>query len=282
MSSIYMDSFISYLQNEKRYSKHTVISYYTDIKQFMEYLANEYQINDLSQSDKNHLRFWVISLLKAGIAERSVNRKLSSIRKYYYFLMKQGLMTTNPVDKIIKPKVKKRLPEFVEEKHITYLLDYNNFSDDFLGTRDKLIIDLFYSTGIRLSELINLKTKDILKEECTIKVLGKRNKERIIPFHQNLLNNISNYEIFCKRKDIKTREYFFVSEKNEKLYAKYVYRLVNKYLNTVTTAKKKSPHVLRHTFATHMLNNGADINAIKELLGHANLVSYTDIHTYFI
>jgi len=210
----------------------------------------------------------------------SVNRKISTLKTFYKFMQRQGYIKSNPMDKVVSPKIKKKLPLFIEEKHITALLDDFSFGNDFPGIRNRTIIETFYNTGIRLSELIGIQNFDIDLYNNTIKVLGKRQKERIIPIHSSFAKSLKEY-IEIKKSYFTTLDhnYFFVTDKGEKLYEKFVYRVVNKYLTMVTTIEKKSPHVLRHTFATHMLNHGADLNAIKELLGHANL-SATQVYTH--
>lgn len=270
------DSFIAYLRFEKRFSEHTVLAYATDINQFKAYLNSVYRINDISEVVHPVIRSWVVSLMEQKISPRSVNRKITTLKTFYKFLLRQGMVKENPMLKIQAPKTSKRLPVFVEKEKMDVLLDNIEFGDDFEGQRNKLIIELFYATGMRLSELINLKQSDVDIQACQVKVLGKRNKERIIPFNAELIAQIESY---LTLKPDSQNEFFFVSKNGDKLYAKRVYSIVKSYLSQVTTIDKKSPHVLRHTFATHMLNKGADLNAIKELLGHANL-SATQIYTH--
>jgi integrase/recombinase XerC len=212
--------------------------------------------------------------LEQGVTARSVNRKISTLKTYFKFLLREGFISETPMSKVISPKSKKRLPVFIEQDHIELLLNEDNFDDGFIGARDKLIIDFFYVTGIRLSELINIKIVDINFDNKLVKVLGKRNKERLIPLSNR---SIKELELFIKKN--KLNDYLFTNLKGKKVYTKLVYRVVNKYIGKVSSANKRSPHILRHTFATHMLNNGADINAIKELLGHANL-SATQVYTH--
>ncbi len=274
---MYKKQFKKYLLYEKRYSEHTVNAYLTDVSQFNEYCeGNNASINSVS---RELLRQWVVQMIESGIASVTVNRKISTIKTYYKFLFRDGFITQNPTLKLSLIKKKKKLPSFVEKDNINFLLDNVEFTDDYVGIRDKLILCVFYNTGMRRSELINITIKDIDLYKKTIKVIGKRNKERLIPISDNLLNSINNY--INIRADLykNDNELLFLTEKGKQLYPKAVYRIVNKYLNYVTNIDKKSPHVLRHTFATHMLNNGADLNAIKELLGHANL-SATQIYTH--
>ena len=269
------NKFITYLSSEKRFSEHTIKSYTTDLKQFTSFLSSEFQITDeINEISFQIIRTWIASLLEKGITPRSVNRKISTLKTYFKFLIREGELIENPMTKVVAPKSKKRLPVFIEEDQIASLLNEVQFEEGFVGQRNKLIIELFYVTGIRLSELINIKINDVDFNNQTIKVLGKRNKERIIPLSSNFLNDLN---LFIKSN--KQNKYLFTNLEGDKLYNKLVYRLVNKYIGEISSVNKKSPHILRHTFATHMLNNGADINAIKELLGHANL-SATQVYTH--
>jgi integrase/recombinase XerC len=270
------DSFIKYLQFEKRLSNHTIIAYSGDLNQFFSFLTDSYDITDISDVNHTVVRSWIVALMEEKMDPRSVNRKITTLKTFYKYLLRQGTITENPMLKILSPKVSKKLPVFVEKDNMDTLIDNIPFGDDFDGVRNKLIIELFYETGIRLSELINLKQADVDLYACQIKVLGKRNKERIVPFGPVMKKNLQHY---IDQKGSLSSEYFFVLESGKKMYEKFVYRMVNKYLSLVTTIDKTSPHVLRHTFATHMLNNGAELNAIKELLGHANL-STTQIYTH--
>ena len=269
------NKFITYLSSEKRFSEHTIKSYATDLKQFTSFLSSEFQIIDeINEISFQIIRTWIASLLEKGINPRSVNRKISTLKTYFKFLIREGELVENPMMKVVAPKSKKRLPVFIEEDQIASLLNEVQFEEGFVGQRNKLIIELFYFTGIRLSELINIKISDVDFNNQSIKVLGKRNKERIIPLSSNFLNDLN---LFIKAN--KQNKYLFTNLEGDKLYNKLVYRLVNKYIGEISSVNKKSPHILRHTFATHMLNNGADINAIKELLGHANL-SATQVYTH--
>ena len=269
------NKFITYLSSEKRFSEHTIKSYTTDLKQFTSFLSSEFQIIDeINEISFQIIRTWIASLLEKGINPRSVNRKISTLKTYFKFLIREGELIENPMMKVVAPKSKKRLPVFIEEDQIASLLNEVQFEEGFVGQRNKLIIELFYVTGIRLSELINIKISDVDFNNQSIKVLGKRNKERIIPLSSNVVNDLN---IFIENNQ--KNKYLFTNLEGEKLYNKLVYRLVNKYIGEISSVNKKSPHILRHTFATHMLNNGADINAIKELLGHANL-SATQVYTH--
>lgn len=270
------DSFLQYLQFEKRLSAHTVTAYSSDINQFIIYLQTNYQVKSLDEINHTLVRNWIVELMDQKITPRSVNRKITTLKTFYKYLLRQGIVSENPMLKIISPKTSKRLPVFVEKDNMNLLLDTVEFGDDLDGVRNKLIIELFYATGIRLSELINLKQANVDLEACQIKVLGKRNKERIIPINNQVRDSI---QIYMDKKPGLPGEFLFQLKSGKKMYEKFVSRVVNTYLSGITTIDKKSPHVLRHTFATHMLNNGADLNAIKELLGHANL-SATQVYTH--
>lgn len=268
------DKFISYLQNEKRYSPLTVSAYNTDLIQFYNFIKAQYDLTEIEEVTHGFIRSWIVDMIDAGITTRSVNRKITTLRSYYKFLLREKVVDRNPMLKILPPKTSKKLPVFVEKSGMDELFDVIEFEKGPKGRRDKLIILLMYSTGIRLSELINLKVADIDLKLGTLKVLGKGNKERILPFSDTLRDEIIQYlDELCPI------EWLFITDKGKKLYPKLVYRLVNSYLSKVTTISKKSPHVLRHTFATHMLNNGADLNAIKEFLGHVSL-SATQVYTH--
>ena len=267
------EKFLQFLEHEKRYSVHTIKSYSTDLEQFIQFLSSEFQVNTVKNVNFQFVRSWIAKLLSNNISPRSVNRKITTLKTYFRFLLQENLIKQSPMQKIISPKTSKRLPVFVEQVKMEQLLNEIDFGVGFLAQRDRLILELFYFTGIRLSELINLKNKDINYSDSTILVLGKRKKERLIPLTSDILSKIKKLNASNKSK------YLFTTDKGKQISTKQVYRLVNKYLGMVTTLDKKSPHILRHTFATHLLNNGADINAIKELLGHANL-SATQIYTH--
>ncbi|MES2590233.1 MAG: tyrosine-type recombinase/integrase [Bacteroidota bacterium] len=275
-SDVCRDKFLEFIQYEKRSSSHTLVAYSTDLKQFIQYLTATYEVTDISEVSHTVIRSWIVSLMEQKITPRSVNRKITVLKTFYKFLLRQGIVTQNPMLKILSPKTSKRLPVFVEKEKMDVLLDDTVFGDDLEGQRNKLIIELFYATGIRLSELINLKQSNVDLYQCQIKVIGKRNKERIVPFNNQLKAQIQQY---LEAKADLNNEFLFINKNGKQLYEKFVYRIVNTYLSQITTVNKKSPHVLRHTFATHMLNNGADLNAIKELLGHANL-SATQVYTH--
>jgi integrase/recombinase XerC len=269
------EDFENYLVSEKRFSEHTVTAYKIDLDQFLAFTEIKNR-RDLLEVSPMLIRGWIVSLYDNKIAKKSINRKLSTLRTFFKWLQKNGEIEINPISKVQGVKAEKRLPSFAKviEMENDKLLNY--FSDDFDGIRNKLIVEIFYQTGIRLSELIELKDKDIDSE--SIKVLGKRNKERKIPISSDL------YKIILEYKQLKTSLFnqsihFFILKNGNKLYSKLVYRIINNYLGFVTNLDKCSPHVLRHTFATHMLNNGAGLETLKELLGHANL-SATQIYTH--
>ena len=260
--------FIQYLNTEKRFSSNTVSSYLTDLRQFYEYLYSKHAVERVEDINFQFIRSWISSILESGLTARTVNRKISTLKTYFRFLLKLGLITENPIIKIIPPKSEKKLPVFISIKNMSNLFNKIEFKDTFEGKRDKLILEFFYATGVRLSEIINIKVHDINFEKSYVKVLGKRNKERLVPLTLKLSKEI---KLFIFKYELKDN--LFVNLKGKKMYHKEIYRLVVKYINLISTISKKSPHVLRHTFATHMLNNGADINAIKELLGHTSLAT---------
>ena len=268
------DKFLSYLKNEKRYSPLTVSAYTTDLTQFYNFIKAQYELTRIEEVTHGLVRSWIVDMIDAGISTRSVNRKITTLKSYYKFLLRAGVVEKNPMLKILPPKTSKKLPVFVEKSSMDELLDAVEFDEGEKGSRDRLIILLLYSTGIRLSELLNLRVTDIDFNKGTMKILGKGNKERVLPFSGSLGDEINAY-----LDTVHPIEWLFVTDKGKKLYAKLVYRVVNSYLRKVTTISKTSPHVLRHTFATHMLNNGADLNAIKEFLGHVSL-SATQIYTH--
>ncbi len=274
------ESFLKYLQYEKRYSPHTIRSYLDDIEQFMSF--SDFNDKNFKPGNVDHkkIRSWIVDLVNNNISIRSVRRKISTLKSFYKYLLREGHVSYNPVEKILTPRADNKLPAFINKKHMDILLDEIDFGNDFKGIRNKLIIEMFYNTGIRVSELINLKINSINIEELKLKVTGKRNKERIIPFTRVFRDSLQKYlDIRLEKYRSGGDDFLFLTEKSNKMYPKLVYRIVNKYLNLITTIEKKSPHVLRHTFATHMLNAGADLNAIKELLGHSNLAA-TEIYTH--
>ena len=267
--------FISYLSSERRLSQNTIVSYSNDLDQFHCFLNEHFNItSQISEVSFHIVRSWVANLFENGVQSRSINRKISTLKTFFKYLEREELIEVNPMLKIVGPKTSKGLPLFVKENEIKLLLEEVVFESGFIGRRDKLIIEIFYSTGMRLTELINIKITDINFHYKSIKVIGKRNKERIIPLSNSIINSI---QLFISEFDLK--DSLITNSKGNKVYSKLVYRVVKKYLSKITSINKKSPHILRHTFATHMLNNGADINAIKDLLGHSNL-NATQVYTH--
>lgn len=277
------DLFLNYLTVERRFSKHTIISYKTDLSQFAKFIKDSYELEDIKEVNHLYIRSWIVSLMENGIDPKSVNRKITALRSFYKFLIKTEVIDKNPMLKIQAPKVSKKLPEFLDEKKMDVLFDnMSNGGDLYEEVRDFLILDFFYRTGVRLSELIELKINNVNFHNLTITVTGKRNKVRQIPITIGFKQDLEKY--LKLRKDFLSLlnldcHYFFTDNKGNKMYPVFVYRIVKTNIKMVSTGKKKSPHILRHTFATTMLNNGADINAIKELLGHSNL-SATQVYTH--
>lgn len=272
--------FIKYLELEKRFSKHTVVAYQTDLDQFYKYFQDTYSLASISEVRHFHVRAWVVELMQNKITPRSINRKLSTLKTYFKFLKKRKKITENPMLKVIAPKVGKRLPVVVKEVELSTLFEKINFGEGYGAVRDEMIMELLYATGMRKSELIQLTPNHIDFHNRQIKVLGKGNKERLIPFAKPLADRLKNYL------DVREDEFglgelasLFVTNKGKAMYPKFVYNLVKKYLSQVTTVEQRSPHVLRHSFATHLSNNGADLNAIKELLGHSSLAA-TQVYTH--
>lgn len=273
-------SFIEYLQFEKRYSQHTIVSYQTDLEQFFAFLISQYDSPPLASVNAGFVRSWLAEMRNEDMTPKSLNRKISSLKSFFKYLMKAGEVKQSPMTTIAAPKVGKRLPSFVAQNDMHTLQQYVEFPDTWKGQTDKLLLDLLYATGMRLSELINLKESQVDNANCQVKVLGKGSKERIIPVSTDIINQLTTYAKNKKKIPGETAcPNFFVNEKGKPLYPKYVYNVVKANLSLVTTLKKKSPHVLRHTFATHLTNNGADLNAIKELLGHSSLAA-TQIYTH--
>jgi integrase/recombinase XerC len=270
-----VESFLRYITAVRHYSGHTVISYKNDLEQFIAFCnLPEGQI-----PDHHNIREWIVELMDRGISARSVRRKISALKSYYHYLVRENILASNPVKRVLMPRTEKKLPVFVQEKNMDQLLDDISFGNDFEGTRNRLVIELLYLTGMRVSELTGLKCTDVNLYESTLRVLGKRNKERIIPLVPEVVAGIREYESKRTQAAPEDNAFFFLTAKGEKMYNKLAYRIVHRYLSLVTTLDKKSPHVLRHTFATQMLNKGADLNAIKEILGHANL-SATEVYTH--
>jgi integrase/recombinase XerC len=275
-----IQQFLDYLKFQKRYSQHTIISYKNDLHSFFDFLTLKFGETALSGIKTVFIRSWLAELKQHGMESKSINRKISTLKSFFKYQLKQQTITLSPMTAIISPKVNKRLPQFVDKKDIITLLEQVEFPDTWEGKTDQLILQLFYNTGIRQAELMGLKEIDISKSNGTIKVLGKGNKERIIPVSNQLMNKMQEYtEDKKKMLKVVDKIVLLVTAAGKKLYPRYVYNTVHKYLGLVTTIDKKSPHVLRHTFATHLMNSGADLNAVKELLGHSSLAA-TQIYTH--
>lgn len=274
-----IEQYIEYLRFEKNYSSHTEISYYTDLCQFSRFLLGQKEGLDLVAVDRDVIRQWVVSLLNDGDSSRTVNRKLSALKSFYKYLLREGLVGVNPAMKVVAPKMNKPIPVFVKDADMTLLLDDDYDEADFVQSRDHLILELFYLTGIRRAELIGIVDKDVDFYSKVILVTGKRNKQRLIPMGDRLCCQLQSYMQLRDSVVSSASEAFFVRESGKPLYPMLVHRIVVGLLEQISTLSKTSPHVLRHTFATSMLNNGADINAVKELLGHASLAA-TEIYTH--
>lgn len=270
--------FTNYLRNEKHYSFHTVRSYTDDINQFISFTTGHLNKSDnILQTDA---RSWLVFLSESGLSSRSIRRKVSSLKSYYKFLLKEGNVKSNPFEELVLPKLEKQLPEFIDEKTVSILFDNFKFRANLEGLRDRIIMMLFYNTGIRLSELVSLADKNLDLSNRTIKVRGKRNKERILPINEELTKYIKLY-ISSRDEEFAQTEFsnLLVTNKGEPVYPRLIQRLVDKYLSQVSSLDKRHPHIIRHSFATHLLNNGADLNAVKDLLGHSSLAA-TEIYTH--
>lgn len=286
---MFLEGFESYLKYEKRYSPNTLISYMNDVKQFASFLSEQYNLtlespDHIQSLTSKHIRSWIVELVEKDTLPSSIKRKLSALKTYFKTLQLKNVLKTNPADKISTPKIPERLPKFVPEKGINNMLEntHGEFSDDYSGNLDRLIIEMLYNTGLRRQELINIKIADINFVKRELKVLGKGNKERILPLSTDMIYMMEKFltlqnDFFSAHPN--KRDYLFVTEKGEPLYANYVYRITKKYLSLCSTVEKKSPHVLRHSFATHLSNRGAKLNDIKELLGHSSLAS-TQVYTH--
>lgn len=275
-----IQSFLDYLKYQKRYSAHTVRSYHDDLAQFFEYLRGQFGEVSFAAIGHNHVRSWLASLKEKDITSKTINRKISTLKSFFKYLAKSGVVEQTPMTRVLTPKVSKRLPDFIRETDADKLMQSLQNTENWKGLNTKMLIALFYTTGMRLSELVNLKEKQVDFGKKQIKVLGKGNKERIIPIGPEILVMIKDY-IQHKRKDLESADdTLLVTEKGKRMYPKYPYLLVTAFLGSeVKTLNKKSPHVLRHSFATHLSNNGADLNAIKELLGHSSLAA-TQVYTH--
>ncbi|WP_053972358.1 tyrosine-type recombinase/integrase [Mangrovimonas sp. ST2L15] len=272
--------FLDYLLLEKNYSKHTVDAYHRDLNSFLEFTEKEYQTTDISDIHYSQIRSWIVFMVESGISNRSVNRKISALNTYYKFLIKVGDLEVNPLAKHKALKTSKKIQVPFSEKEVGVVLDDFEFGDDFESLRDKLMIELFYSTGIRRIELINIKLHNIDTSNQLLKVLGKRNKERFVPLLPSVLTSLKSYlEERNSLVQIIDKEMLFLTKKGVKVYENLVYRIINEYFSLASYKVKKSPHILRHSFATHLLNQGADLNSVKELLGHSSLAA-TQVYTH--
>ena len=273
-----VNAFLSYLQFEKRYSLHTITAYSNDLVQFFDFIETQYDKVTLEQITGSMVRSWLAGMKETEMTGKSLNRKISSLKSFFKYQIRQERLVKSPMETVISPKITKRLPAFVAEQDMEQLLANLSFAEGWKGYTEKMVIQLFYATGMRLSELILCKETQLDISKSVIKVLGKGNKERILPISKNLAQELANY-ISEKPELAKGNPHIFVTEKGKSLQARAVYSFVKFYLSQVTTLQKKSPHVLRHSFATHLMNNGADLNAVKELLGHASLAA-TQVYTH--
>ncbi len=271
--------FLNHLKYERRYSQNTLTAYENDLDQFV--LFGKKLVEDfcVEEVDYHLIRQWIVSLMDNGISAKSVNRKISTLKTFFKFLMREGVIEKNPTDKVAIPKMGKKLPVFVQEKEMNRLLDGRFFTEDFEGCRDKAVVSLFYGTGIRLSELVGIRFPDLNLIEKMVKVNGKRDKQRLVPFPLEISGVLNDYIKLRNELFPAAENFLFLTGNGEPVYNKLIYRIVKRQLSLVTTVEKKSPHILRHSYATHLLNRGADLNAIKELLGHANLAA-TQIYTH--
>lgn len=276
----HIQSFIDYLKFEKRYSQHTIVSYQNDLEQFFQYLVSQFDAPEISKILPSFVRSWLAEMRSEKLSPKSLNRKISTLKSFFKYQVKLGLLEQSPMGTIVSPKVNKRLPAFVNQQDMATLSQLSADAVTWKERTDKLLLEVFYQTGMRLSELVSLKEQHIDFSNGQVKVLGKGNKERIIPVSPGLIEELRHY-IANKRKELEKYDpvHLFVNQKGNILYPKYVYLVVKQNLSLVTTLNKKSPHVLRHTFATHLTNNGADLNAVKELLGHSSLAA-TQIYTH--
>lgn len=275
-----IQSFLDYLKYEKRYSVHTLTSYQTDLVDFIDYLDTQFGAVLLQDISHSFIRSWLAGLKDKGLVSKSIIRKISTLRSFFKYQLKTGIIEATPMANVISPKISKRLPVFIKEDDTKRLVEtLNQSTEDWKTMNAKMLITIFYATGMRLSELISMKEKQIDFSRSQFKVLGKGNKERIIPVSKEVIKAIRNYQHLKKKGFGQTDNFLLVTEKGKKIYPKYAYLLVKKYLGQASTLDKKSPHVLRHTFATHLMNNGADLNAVKELLGHSSLAA-TQVYTH--
>ena len=272
------DAFIKYLKFEKRLSDHTILSYDNDLKQFESFFKTYSTNKEIKTTDKRAIRSWIVELSLKNLSPKSINRKIATLKSFFKFLIKRDVIEINPTTNITSLKTDQKIPNFLKEKDVNFLFDNLILEKNFNGERDMMILELLYGTGIRISELINLKTRNINLPKKEMKIMGKRKKERIIPLHQQIISQIKKY--LHKKNEIKsTHEFLLCTNKGKKLYPMLIYRIVKKHLSSLINSKKYNPHLLRHTFATHILNKGGDLNSIKDLLGHESLAA-TQIYTH--
>ena len=272
-----IEAFFNFMQYEKRSSVQTITSYRTDLDQYSKYLLFQYELSAPEKASSDMLRSWVVSLMEEAMNPSSVNRKIAALRSFYGYLRRKKVIASDPSKLLTSLKMRKKIPLFLEEKAMETLFDTALFAEDFEGIRDPCILELFYGTGIRLSELIGLDVSDVDFVGRTIRVFGKNAKERLVPISQGLANLVAHY--LTLRAPVEDTDSLILTDSGKSSYPVFIQRKVKKYLSYVTTLQKKSPHILRHTYATHLLNRGADLNAIKELLGHANLAA-TQVYTH--
>ncbi len=275
-----IESFLDYITHERRYSKHTITSYENDLNQYRQYCQLQYELDDILLSTHIHVRSWIVHMSQNGIGAKSINRKISSLKSFFKYHKRKGNVQHSPMSRVVAPKLKKRLPSFVREENMNVLLTADLFTQDFSGIRDYTIIEILYRTGIRRAELISIQDADIDFSNKTLKVTGKGNKQRMIPLQDNLLQICRDY-LTARDEEFETETHpaFLLTDKAKVMYPKYVYNKVTHYLGLITSNDKKSPHILRHSFATHLSNHGAELNAIKALLGHSSLAA-TQIYTH--
>ncbi|WMX14779.1 MULTISPECIES: tyrosine-type recombinase/integrase [unclassified Aureispira] len=275
-----LTAFLNYLEYERRYSKHTITAYKRDLTQFITYLKDLYDLNEWAKLKSIHLRSWVVALMQQELSATSIHRKISSLKTYHKFLLTTQRISNQSFPQVLLPKKSERLPAFVEKSQLNKLQTKVVFPDGFSGLRDYLILEILYVTGMRRSEVINMKWSDVDFQNQHFRIEGKGNKVRLVPFGKPLKETLLNYEQLVQETFLENQEtVVFLTDKGRPMYPKFVYNKVKHYLSLITTAQKRSPHVLRHSFATHLANNGADLNAIKELLGHANLAA-TQVYTH--
>lgn len=273
-------SFLSYLSLERKYSPHTITAYKADLEEWTLFCSNEFSLEDIDNANYSLIRSWIVLLVDSKVSNRTINRKIASLKAYYKFLLRIGHISSNPLAKHTALKTAKKVEIPFSEVEMEAVLQQISYSNDFEGARDKLIVALLYTTGMRRAEMINLKVGNVNFSAMTLKVLGKRNKERILPLLSSTKDLFDEYFDYRETlKSIKDGEFVFLSKSGNKIYETLVYRIINRYFSEVSSKVKKSPHILRHTFATHLLNKGADLNSVKELLGHSSLAS-TQVYTH--